>query len=192
MRLSAKILLVLWVAAAAALAQPRRSQEIRPIPPPGIEVPERVREQLTAGLQRLDAAIEKLGQNELLADVVVYQKAVRYALDYNEFFQPEEFAKARGLLRTGEQRAAQLARGQAPWTTATGLVVRGYISKIDGSAQPFGLVIPESYRPDSPHRWRLDAWFHGRGETLSEVNFIAGREQDIGEFAPPDTIMLHL
>ena len=36
----------------------------------------------------------------------------------------------------------QLAAGKAPWTTATGLVVRGYRSKIDGSVQPYGLVVP--------------------------------------------------
>ena len=82
--------------------------------------------------------------------------------------------------------------GRAPWTTATGLVVRGYISKIDHSVQPYGLVIPPSYSPTAPHRWRLDAWFHGRNETLSEVNFLADRERSVGEWAPRDTIVLQL
>ena len=40
------------------------------------------------------------------------------------------------------ERASQLRDGKAPWTTATGLVVRGYVSKIDGSVQPYGLVVP--------------------------------------------------
>ena len=40
--------------------------------------------------------------------------------------------------------------------------------------------------------WRLDAWFHGRGETLSEVNFIYDREHNPGEFTPPDAFVLHL
>ena len=61
-----------------------------------------------------------------------------------------------------------------------GLVVRGYISKIDRSVQPYGLVVPASYSPTAPHRWRLDAWFHGRNETLSEVNFLADREKKCG------------
>jgi len=72
------------------------------------------------------------------------------------------------------------------------LVVRGYFSKIDKSVQPYGLVVPASYSPTAPHRWRLDTWFHGRGETLSEVNFLSDRERNMGEFTPRDTIVLHL
>ena len=101
-------------------------------------------------------------------------------------------AKARTLLQHGEERARELAEGHPAWTTATGLVVRGYISKIDQSVQPYGLVVPPSYSPNAPHRWRLDAWFHGRSETLSQVNFLADRERSVGEFAPRDTIVLHL
>ena len=42
------------------------------------------------------------------------------------------------------------------------------------------------------HRWRLDVWFHGRQENLSEVNFLFERERNRGEFTPRDTIVLHL
>ena len=115
----------------------------------------------------LRAATGKLQAHPLLPDVLIYQEAVRYALQYNEFFKPAEIAAAKTLLAQGEDRAAQLALGQAPWTTATGLVVRGYVSKIDRSVQPYGLVVPPSYSPVAPHRWRLDAWFHGRDEALS-------------------------
>src|SRR4029077_2256080 len=111
---------------------------------------------------------------------------------YNEFFKPAEIPAAGKLLEQGEERAAQLAGGEAPWFIATGLVVRGYVSKIDGSVQPYGLVVPPSFSPTAPHRWRLDAWFHGRDEALSEVNFITGRERSPGEFTPRDTIVLHL
>lgn len=38
----------------------------------------------------------------------------------------------------------------------------------------------------------MDAWFHGRSETLSEGNFLVARQRDPGEFTPPDTIVLHL
>jgi hypothetical protein len=58
--------------------------------------------------------------------------------------------------------------------------------------QPYGLVVPPSFGPDQPHKWRLDAWFHGRGENLSEVNFLTDREKNMGEFTPRDTIVLHL
>src|SRR6478609_1107245 len=174
--------------AVAALAQP----PIKPVPAVGIEVPAADRAELQAGLAHLRASIDKLKSGPLLPDVLIYHEAVRYALQYNEFFKPGEIAAAKTLLQQGETRAAQLARGQAPWTTATGLVVRGYVSKIDQSVQPYGLVVPASYSPTAPHRWRLDTWFHGRDENLSEVNFLTDRERNPGQFTPRDTIVLHL
>ncbi|HXG47183.1 MAG TPA: prolyl oligopeptidase family serine peptidase, partial [Methylomirabilota bacterium] len=117
--------------------------------------------------------------------------AVRWALDYDEFFKSNETHTARVLLNEGMKRAAQLRAGQAPWLSATGLVVRGYRSRIDGSVQPYGLVVPAAFQPASPHAWRLDFWFHGRGETLTELDFIHGRMRSPGEFTPPDAFVLH-
>ena len=185
--MSGKLLLA-FVCLGAAFAQ----NTLKPVPPPGIELPAADREQLESGLRHLRASIDKLKGNPLLPDVLIFQEAVRYALEYNEIFKPNEIAKAKALLEAGEQRAAQLAQGQSPWTTSTGLVVRGYVSKIDKSVQPFGLVVPPSYSPTAPHRWRLDTWFHGRNETLSEVNFLSDRLANRGEFTPRDTIVLHL
>ena len=87
---------------------------------------------------------------ELLPDVEVYHKAVHDALVYQEFFDPKEIDFADQALATGQERADQLSAGQAPWTTATGLVVRGYVSKIDGSVQPYGLVVPRAIRTKAP------------------------------------------
>ena len=162
------------------------------IPPAGVAVSDGDRGELEAGLAKLRASIDKLKANPLVVDVQIYSEAVRYALQYNEFFQEGDIAKAKVLLQHGQERADQLAEGKAPWTTATGLVVRGYVSKIDKSVQPYGLVVPPTYSPTAPHRWRLDAWFHGRSETLSEVNFLYGRERTVGDFAPRNTIVLHL
>jgi hypothetical protein len=89
-------------------------------------------------------------------------------------------------------RVRALREGQAPWASATRLVVRAYVSRIDGSVQPYGLVVPPSYRPDSSHSYRLDFWCHGRGEQLSELSYLSDRERNRGEFAPADTIVLHL
>ena len=165
--------------------------EVRPVPPPGVPIPAADRAELEAGLTRLAGRIENL-HGDLVPDVAIFYKAVRYALQYNEFFKADEVARARDLLKQGQARTDALARGEAPWTTATGLVVRGYISKIDRSVQPYGLVIPPTYSPNLPHRWRLDAWFHGRSETLSELNFLSDRQRNPGEFTPANTIMLHL
>jgi dienelactone hydrolase len=189
-----KRLCCLFLAAGAAFAQtaPATRPPAKPVPPVGVEIPAADKAELQAGLDRLRAATEKLKGNPLLPDVLIYQEALRYALQYNEFFNVNEVAKAKLLLAHGEERAQQLAAGQAPWTSATGLVVRGYISKIDKSVQPYGLVMPPSFNPNAPHRWRLDTWFHGRSENLSEVNFLADREKNMGEFTPRDTIVLHL
>ena len=164
----------------------------KPVPPAGVEVSAADRTQLEAGLKQLGQSIEKLRGVALLPDVIIYHNAVRYALQYNEFFKPDEIAKAKLLLRQGQTRADQLANGRAPWTTATGLVTRGYVSKIDGSVQPYGLVVPENFSPESGRKWRLDTWFHGRNETLSEVNFITDRQTNPGEFTPPGALVLHL
>ncbi len=176
-----------------------RPDRVRPIPPEGIEVAEADRAALRSGLDELARQIDGLRESlrrqpdllRLLPDVQVYHKAVHDALEYGEFFKPAEVAAAKDLIRRGLERAGRLREGRAPWDTATGLVVRGYVSKIDGSVQPYGLVVPASYRPETPHRFRLDVWCHGRGETLSEVNFISQREKSPGEFTPTNAFVLH-
>ncbi|MBI5685645.1 MAG: prolyl oligopeptidase family serine peptidase [Verrucomicrobia bacterium] len=173
---------------------------VRPVPPLGIEVPAEDRVELEAGLKKLGTEVEFLrgalktqpAKLALLPDVEIFHKAVRYALTYNEFFKKPEIAAAKSLLRQGAERAEALRIGKTPWITATGLVVRAYVSKIDGSVQPYGLVVPPTFKPGAPHRHRLDCWFHGRGETLSEVNFLDQRQKSPGEFTPPDAIVLHL
>jgi dienelactone hydrolase len=170
---------------------------VRRIPKLGIEVPTADRAELEQGLARLQAALDRLADRkdartrDLLPDVQVYHKAVHDALVYQEFFDAKEIPIAKSLLAEGLERAEQLLADKAPWTTQTGLVVRGYVSKIDGSVQPYGLVVPESYSPHNTQGFRLDLWFHGRGETLSELNFVQQRRTQIGTFAPRDTLVLH-
>lgn len=189
---------LLFAAAVTALADgpaDNVAEKVRPIPPPGIAVPEKDRAELQAGIDALGREIAALhsappAQAQLLPDVEIFHKAVRYALDYGEFFKTNELAAAKGLLKLGAERAAQLRAGAAPWRTATGLVARAFRSRIDGSVQPYGLVVPPAPAGGAPYR--LDLWFHGRGETLSEVNFLAGRLKDPGQFTPPGAIVLHV
>ncbi len=128
---------------------------------------------------------------ELLPDVEVLHKAVRNVLELDEFYRPGQLKIAEELLEQARGRAADLRAGTAAWTTARGLIVRGYRSKIDGSVQPYGLVVPHSYRSNAPYRHRLDIWCHGRGETLSELVFINDRQHNEGEFVPRDAFVLH-
>jgi dienelactone hydrolase len=171
--------------------------KVRRVPALGIEVAEGTRKELVEQLAVLKDLIDRLTQfgnrraAELLPDVKIFHRAVHDALEYRELFNEKELPAAKKLLEQGIERARQLERGEAPWTSQTGLVVRGYVSRIDGSVQPYGLIVPDSYQPAGPHRHRLDLWFHGRGETLSEVNFLDQRQRDRGIFAPADTFVLH-
>jgi dienelactone hydrolase len=173
---------------------------VRRVPPPGIKIPDSDRAELEAGVAELGKDIESLKTDlkakpvmlDLLPDVEIYHKAVDWALRYDEFYKTNETQVARTLLEQGNERARALRDGKAPWTAATGLVVRGYRSKIDGSVQPYGLVVPESFRPPTTHRFRLDNWFHGRGETLTELSFVNERQKSPGEFTPPNAFVLHL
>jgi hypothetical protein len=147
-------------------------EKVRPVPPAGIKVPENERVELEAGAAELVKEIVDLGAMlekkpallDLLPDVQIYYNAVRFALTYNELFKKEEIPVAKTLLKQGMDRAKSLKEGKAPWTTATGLVARGYVSRIDGSVQPYGLVVPGSYQANTAHHFRLDVWMHGRGE----------------------------
>jgi predicted peptidase len=176
------------------------ADKVRRVPPPGIAIPAAARTELEAGVADLGKEIDSLrvalkakpALLDLLPDVQIYHNAVRYALAYDEFYKTNEAPIARGLLKQGLERAQWLREGKAPWTTATGLVARGYLSKVDGSVQPYGLVVPASYQPNSPKPFRLDFWFHGRGENLTELDFINGRQRSAGEFTPPNAFVLHL
>jgi pimeloyl-ACP methyl ester carboxylesterase len=174
-------------------------EEVRPIPPRGIKLSEEDQKDLGESVEALGRDIDDLrtalkdraAALDLLPDVQIYYNAVRYALTFGEFFRPTEIAIARKLLDQGRERARLLRQGKAPWAAATGLVVRGYVSRIDGSVQPYGLVVPASYRPGTAHKHRLDVWFHGRNETLSEVNFLNERQTSAGLFVPPHAFVLH-
>ncbi len=172
-------------------------ENVRRIPKLGIEVSAENRRDLRAGLEELNRQIAALQQKkdpriqELLPDVIIFSRAVDEALTYREFFREVEIQVAKQHLERGLKRAKQLANGEAPWTRETGLVVRGYVSKLDGSVQPYGLIVPENYQPDQITPRRLDIWFHGRGETLSENNFLEQRLKQKGYYAPQDAIVLH-
>ncbi len=175
-------------------------EKVRPVPPPGAKISDDARMELMIGADKLSAEIEKMRGDfkgkasslALLPDIQIFEKAVRWAVQYNEIFNPSnEVATARTLLRQGMDRVQQLREGKPLWISATGLVVRGYVSQLDGSVQPYGLVVPASFSPNTPHPYRLDFWFHGRGETLSELSFLSQRTKSNGDFTPRNTIVLH-
>ena len=127
---------------------------------------------------------------QLWPDVAIFHKAVDWALRFNEFHTTNQFAQARELLRLGSERALQLKSGSAPWTNAAGTVVRGFVSRLDDSVQPYGVVVPSSWKGAGTPQ-RLDIWLAGRDEKRTELKFLWDRLRSKGEFNPPDTVVLH-
>jgi len=167
------------------------------LPPEGIAIPAAARNELTAGAAvlrgELEAAARELTASDprlaaLLPDAEVFHKAVDWALRFDEFFDAKQITAARKALATGRTRVADLRAGRAPWLDATGLVVRGHRSALDGSVQPYGLVVPEGTRRDRPAR--LMVWLLGRGEKRTELAFIAEREAGPPQLTPAGVITL--
>ena len=171
--------------------------KVRRIPRDGIQVSAEREQSLRRQLQVLQGKIGALERSSksmvagLLPDVMIFERAVRCALDYHEFFSPRDLDKAARLLEEGIQRADELLAGKPGWPHRSGLVVRGYISRLDNTVQPYGLVIPDNYDFGRSTPSRCDLWFHGRGETLSEVNFLWDRMNNAGRYTPANTIVLH-
>jgi predicted esterase len=176
------------------LAAPASSR----VPPPGIRISEASRAELQTRADALANDIATYRNNatdaamlELLPDIQIFHKAVGWSLRYDEFYRSNEVALARTLLQQGRDRLDQLRAGKPEWLNATGLIVRGYTSRIDGSVQPYGLVVPSSFAGDRTRLRRLDVWLHGRDNNLTELKFIGDRQRSSGEFTPADTIVLH-
>src|SRR4051794_1830186 len=120
-------LLLLASLARADGPKDNQTENVRPVPPPGITVPPEVRKDLQAGLDALARQIEQLkvelkAKPDLLAllpDVQVYHRAVHEALKYDEFYKANEFDYAKKLLQSGLARARSLREGESPWTHAT-------------------------------------------------------------------------
>lgn len=175
---------------------------VRPVPPVGNEIPDADRAAIKAGLAELQQLIKDIGRHELLPDVLVYEKAVRWALEYKEIFDPAPpkdkkstvppANNVKKALAAGLDRAKALKAGKAPWATQTGGVLRGYTSKIDGSVQPYWLVVPANYDFNGKDKHRLDFWWHGRYENVVEAGFMANSPGGGGGIIPaPGALILH-
>jgi len=138
---------------------------------------------------RIDALRAKHADETLVADVDVYRKAADYILRFPEEFATPAFAgDTLAVLDKGIARVRELERGAPSWPTRKGHVVRAYVSRLDGSVQPYALTIPDSY--DGTRPMRLDIWQHGTNRTLNEVAFITQQESDRAVPAGQDYIQL--
>ncbi len=192
-----------------------RPENVRPIPPLGMEVDAATREALAWRCKAIRSQWQSLqasanGANDqgakasaaaiqsLASEVLVFPRAIELALEFGQFYRPKDLELASELLDEANHRLEIIANGGG-WADVVGLtasrephtIIGGYPSKIDGSYQPYGLVIPRGLHQDDARPRRLDIWFHGRGETLSELAFLSQQRVSTGQYTPDDTLVLH-
>ncbi len=166
-------------------------------PKPTVVLPPDSLPPLQTRLSHLSADFAKVKNHERAADADIFLKAVRYALEFEEWFdkKPEDsLKKAQALLDEAELRITALKADRTPWLAGSGQKVLGFYSKIDDSPQPYGVEIPEGLefgkgKPPVP-MW---IWLHGRGDTTTDLNFVHSRlnAKKPGQFQPPGTIIIH-
>lgn len=117
---------------------------------------------LRAKLRRLlpaESTDVPLSESDLFADAALYEKCVTWALKYESSVDAPVIQMIRRSLRQGHLRADALLEGRSPWLKETGRILRGFRSDIDGSTQPYGVVVPPGYDGTKP--MRLDVVLHG-------------------------------
>ncbi len=132
-------------------------------------------------------------REDLIADAEAFRKGVVWALRYETKLEPTDIALIKKALVRCAERADALAAGKAEWAGRKGKLVRGYVSAVDGSVQPFGLVIPANYDPKKPAR--LDVVLHGSTKPvgLSELRFMNRFDEGDGPAkAAPDANFIEL
>lgn len=146
------------------------------VPPADVlELLEREQSALRISLAGLSSRRElQSAQGEaLLADALIFEKAAAWMLRFREFPKPSSLEQLQQVLAEGRRRVDRLQAGQPDWHLREGTSIRGYVSAIDGSAQPYALTLPAGVDPASARRWPLYVVLHGRADDMNEVNFIS-------------------
>ena len=166
-------------------------------PPPNADLSPEQSQALQQQLAAVTDAFQTVKQHANAADAEIFLKAVRYALEFREWYdkKPEDgIKKANVLLDEARKRIESLKKNETPWMNGPGQKVVGFYSKIDGSAQPYGVEVPEGLDFGAGKKpvpmW---VWLHGRGDTATDLSFVYSRlmARKSGQFTPAGTIVIH-
>jgi hypothetical protein len=129
-------------------------------------------EEKLRSLQGTLATQAETSRNDV-TDAAIFSKGLAWALRYDRKFSPKDVALLEKAIARGNQRAEALAANRKPWSTRKGKLALGYVSQVDNSVQPYGLIVPKTY--DAARSIRLDVVLHGstRPVGLSELRFIS-------------------
>ncbi|WP_395736416.1 prolyl oligopeptidase family serine peptidase [Prosthecobacter sp.] len=133
----------------------------------------------------------EIERERISGDIGVFSAGVERALSFDTGFSPADITL---IERAVERDAERMASKDAPWAAKKGKVIRGFISAIDGSTQPYGVIIPKKYDGSKP--MRLDVVLHGSSKPvgMSELKFISRfdeGDEDKGNAPDVDYIELH-
>lgn len=159
------------------LSAPGSRAEDVPASPPGLSAEERRQTEralmeLNDRLQKLRTGKKPAGNPDAIADAGVFAKSVAWALRYDTQFTAIDVALLKKSLERAKERVAALEAGRQPWAARKGKIARAFVSAVDGSVQPYGLIVPAKYDPRKP--MRLDVVLHGstRPVGMSELRFL--------------------
>lgn len=162
---------VVLLAAAAVSAQTPPAASL-----PSADEGRAIEEKIAALSARVGALRAKKADPALIADVDVYRRAAELIVRFPEEFATREHVTGTlTMLDRGLERVRELEAGTPSWPHQKGRVIRAYVSRVDGTVQPYALTIPRSYDGKKPVR--LDIWQHGTNRTLNEVAFIVQHER---------------
>jgi hypothetical protein len=194
---------LIWVAIAVDVRADgpadNQIENIRPIPPVGIEIPAQIRESLTKALEPLKKSIDELSQLKdpltqgFLPDAEIFYRAVSLALNENGFFEPADFKRAEELIAEGNRRCESIRAKKIDWAKfeadvdLTYATVRGFRSKLDGTVQPYGVV----YKGTRTGQVRADVWCRGRSEKGLELQFLSTRMRSLDPLPDAGVLMIH-
>ena len=130
-------------------------------------------------------------RERLRADIRLFSAGVEKALAFDTSFTPTDVRLIENAIKRNEARAVSTT---GSWVNKRGKVIRGFISAIDNSVQPYGVIIPKSYDATKP--MRLDVVLHGSSKPvgMSELKFISrfdGGDEEKGNAPDVDYIELH-
>ncbi len=165
-------------------------------PKPSADISPEQQASIEKRLAEVTAQFQSVKKHARAADADIFLKAVRFALEFHEWYDktPEDSVKkANALLDEAAKRIESLEVNMTPWMEGSGVKVLGFYSNIDDSPQPYGVEVPEGLEwgtgKKSIPMW---VWLHGRGDTATDIHFIASQMKSKGgQFKPKGTIVVH-
>ena len=166
-------------------------------PKPTVDLSADEQSAIEKGLAEVTAQFAVVKHHPRAADADIFIKAVRYAVEFHEWYDKkaaDSVKKANALLDEATKRIDALKANKTPWMDGSGQKVLGFYSKLDGSAQPYGVEVPEGLEFGKGKKpvpmW---IWLHGRGDTATDLPFVYSRlmAKKPGQFQPKGTIVIH-